>query len=338
MADTQTTNLNLTKPEPGAAEDTWGISLNADLDALDAIFSSTGTQINLNPNQVNFADGKKLIFGTGSDLEIYHDGNNSHVRDQGTGNILISASDKLIIRDTTDGAQVAVFDTDGAVSLNYGNSTKFATTSSGIDVTGRATADGLTSIGSLGTWAIQDSGNIQTFSRAGANYIRASDASGILRFDTGGTTIRQKIADNGDISFYDDTGSTQGFFWDASAERLGLGTTSPGNTLEVNAPSTNGIKISSTAPYLFFNDTDTSHGYDSSISQSGTILYVGGATPAQGIIFRNKASFGESARFDTSGNLLVGTTSTTPSTGGNSITGGSTGYIVTSHADGNFWW
>ena len=40
MADTYTTNLNLTKPEPGAAEDTWGISLNADLDALDAIFSS----------------------------------------------------------------------------------------------------------------------------------------------------------------------------------------------------------------------------------------------------------------------------------------------------------
>ena len=40
MADTFTTNLNLTKPEPGAAEDTWGISLNADLDALDAIFST----------------------------------------------------------------------------------------------------------------------------------------------------------------------------------------------------------------------------------------------------------------------------------------------------------
>ena len=43
MADTYTTNLNLTKPEPGAAEDTWGISLNADLDALDAIFKSDGT-------------------------------------------------------------------------------------------------------------------------------------------------------------------------------------------------------------------------------------------------------------------------------------------------------
>ena len=89
MADTYTTNLNLTKPEPGAAEDTWGISLNSDLDTLDAIFSSSGTQVNLNPNQVNFADGKKAIFGAGSDLSIYHDGSHSYIQDSGSGNLRI---------------------------------------------------------------------------------------------------------------------------------------------------------------------------------------------------------------------------------------------------------
>lgn len=62
MADSYTTNLNLTKPEVGGSRDTWGTKTNADWDLVDAVFAAAGTGTSVG---LNVGSGKTLaVAGT----------------------------------------------------------------------------------------------------------------------------------------------------------------------------------------------------------------------------------------------------------------------------------
>jgi hypothetical protein len=147
-----------------------------------------------------------------------------------------------------------------------------------IDVTGTVTADGLTVDGTIaspsiikisnsgGTWTPGDEiGRIQFYSADGSG-IGAHEAASIRAVtnqggvQTDGTlefwrspynssVVKALEIDGptGDISFYDAAGSSQALFYDASAERLGLGTTSPAREVHVSTAGQNGVRLTSTA-------------------------------------------------------------------------------------------
>ena len=109
---------------------------------------------------------------------------------------------------------------------------------------------------------------------------------------------RQTIASNGDISFYEDTGTTAKFFWDASAESLGIGVTSAPSRLTVKSPdNTLATNIAQ------FDSLNGGAGFKFGYQR---IEQIGATVP---ITFETGGS--ESMRIDSSGNVGIGITPAT---------------------------
>jgi hypothetical protein len=87
-----------------------------------------------------FQDDVKAKFGNTEDLQIYHDGSNSFIQDAGTGFLVIDTNGTDVRITKTDNEFMAKFVTDAQVELYYNGSKKFETTSTGVTVTGAATA------------------------------------------------------------------------------------------------------------------------------------------------------------------------------------------------------
>jgi len=76
------------------------------------------------------ADNLKATWGAGDDLQIYHDGTNTHLNN-GTGGLYIR-NENIYLRGNATDEPLATFNANGGVELYYDNSKKFATYSSGV--------------------------------------------------------------------------------------------------------------------------------------------------------------------------------------------------------------
>ena len=385
MADTTTTAYGLTKPEVGASEDTWGTKINTDFDSLDTIINAIGgktaagtlsyadsaklvtssTGIDVTGN-ATFADNGKAIFGAGSDLQIYHDGANSYVKDNGTGNLRLQGATTIQITDPAFTSYSAQFVPTGAVTLYHNGSAKLATSATGCDLTGILTADGLTVEGNAASTLEQIalSNNNSSFAsglKISASFDSDNEEYGNLTWTPrngtqgyfqinnllGGSLVKALEIDGNDISFYEDTGTTAKFFWDASAERLGIGTSSPSGLAHVyNGMLQVGSKTGDTSIQQNTNAIRISAVPNSTTEWGGLQWYrefsdvigaeIIASRPSSAetdtdLIFKtstNSSNAVEAMRLDSSGNLLVGKTSSNTGVAGTEIYSGSSAGVL----------
>jgi len=216
----------------------------------------------------NFGDNDKAIFGAGSDLQIYHDSTNSYVKDAGTGNLVIQTDgNAILLQNSNNQNMIAGNSSTGQTFLYHGTtsaSAKLATTSNGIDVTGTVTADGLT---------VDASSGGLDFTGGGNTYINAQTSP--LIFETSGVE-RGRFTGGGDFQLYEDTGTTPKLFWDASAESLGIGTTttSKGKVNVVNGTKDAATYIQNTYAVPNNNDSGALYILDQAAGNRGSVLNV----------------------------------------------------------------
>jgi cytoskeletal protein CcmA (bactofilin family) len=206
------------------------------------------------------------IYNDGSDSYITHTtGGNFFINDDGAGYLMMKGSD-LYFRNPSNVDMIHA-QSGGFVKLYHNAVAKLATTATGIDVTGTVTADGLTVDAGASDIAIVFDDNsvtnryqfttggnsLDSYFNINSDATRAAHlktVSGSVSFDIasgfgrndisfngadlfikrGGTKALEVDQATGDLSLiYEDTGTTAKFFWDASAESLGIGTSSPCN-------------------------------------------------------------------------------------------------------------
>jgi hypothetical protein len=183
---------------------------------------------------LEMADNVQLRAGAGDDLQIYHDGSNSIINATGTGDLQIyqNTNDKdiVLLSDDGSGGTTPYITLDGSLSINTLNRNTRVPDSV---IIGYGASD-----------------DLQIYHN-GTNSFGADNYTGHLIF--------QNRADDQDIIFRIDdggTGASELMRLDASTSRVGIGTTSPGRTLQVNGDGVVRLVNDSGDAGIDFNSSD----------------------------------------------------------------------------------
>ena len=123
------------------ANDLVGIGTTAPTATLEVSGTLAVSGISTFQNNVDLGDDDKLRLGTGNDIQIWHSGTYSNIKND-TGQLRIR-SDDLRLQNNAANENYLTGAANGAVTVYYDNSAKLATKSDGVDITGELQCDTL---------------------------------------------------------------------------------------------------------------------------------------------------------------------------------------------------
>ena len=279
---------------------TTGIATVSTSIVVGSAVTVTATAININPTvtttigdsgNVDFSDDAKARFGTGNDLSIYHSGSHSFINDSGTGNLKILSSQVDILNPASN-ETIATFAENGAVSLYYDNTKRLETLAIGGKVTGELQVTGDANVGGIATFS------------------SSVIVSGGFSINSGTVTVPDIINHDGDTdtairfpaadTITAETGGSERLRIDSSGN-VGINTTNPNHELTVFGDE----------PHFRLTHTGSTNKFNALyVKTDGTGVefnsYQDGTGTKRPIIFSQYDT--ERLRIDSSGKVLIGTT------------------------------
>jgi hypothetical protein len=95
------------------------------------IFNVNSSGLSTFDGDVSLGDSDKLYFGASNDLQIFHNGSNSYIRDDGTGGLVLEGSTMIELK-ARSGEIYLRGNENSSVQLYHNNNIKLNTAASGI--------------------------------------------------------------------------------------------------------------------------------------------------------------------------------------------------------------